>query len=58
MIVKYGEPVIISHTINSLVVINFLHQTDICVYILKGVRVIDRKLSMRLLYFDLCCGVV
>lgn len=58
MIVKYGEPVIISPTINSLVVISSLHQTDICVYILKGVRAIDQKISMRLLYFDLCCGVV
>ncbi len=37
MIVKYGEPVIISPTINSLVVINSLHQTDI----LKSVRTID-----------------
>ncbi len=41
MIVKYGETVIISPTINSLVVINSLHQTDICVYILKSVRTVD-----------------
>lgn len=59
MIVKYGEPVIFSSTIKSCGNRFFsLHQTDICVHIQNGVRPTDWKISMKVLYFDLCCGFV